>query len=209
MRQRGVKNREQIIDECREYIAEFEPGKARNIFPEDKPLFLEVGSGKGRFITETAKAHPECNFLACEGGNNIYIRILQKAKDAGLDNLKVITDYIERPCEVFAEGELDGIYLNFSDPWPKDRHYKRRLTYREKLADYQKICKPGSFLRFKTDNDALFEFSLEEIEACGLKIAEITRDLHASEWAADNIMTEYEEKFSAKGAKINYVKVVL
>ncbi|MBR0130568.1 MAG: tRNA (guanosine(46)-N7)-methyltransferase TrmB [Firmicutes bacterium] len=211
MRHRPVKNKELIIEEGRQWLVS-EPeslkGRWASLFDEQKPLYLEIGSGKGKFISEEALKHPENNYLACEGGGKIYPRILQKIAELELTNLRVIPAYHlkERPC--FEAGELDGIYLNFSDPWPKARNEKRRLTHRGFLEQYRQFVKPGGFLCFKTDNDDLFEWSLEEFEACGLDVRRVTRDLHNSEWKDELAMTEYETKFSERGKTINYAFVV-
>ena len=173
------------------------------------PLFLEIGSGKGAFITQLALQNPDKFYLACEGGININVRILQKAAELNLQNLKVITEYITVPTDWFAPNTLDGIYINFCDPWPKDRHAHRRLTYRNLLEGYKTIAKPGAFLQFKTDNDALFEWSLEEFKAADLLILEMSRDLHNSGFAEKNIPTEYETKFASAGKSINYAKLLL
>ena len=185
-------------------------GSWRKLFADPSlPLYVEIGSGKGRFICEMARLHPDVNFLAVEGGAKINVRILQKAKDWNLSNLLVIMEYIEDARDFFAEGELDGIYLNFSDPWPKARNAKRRLTHRNKLAAYEACAADGAVLQFKTDNDALFAFSLDEIRSRGLLIRWVTRDLHHSPYAARNVETEYELKFSAKGKSINCLQAVL
>lgn len=184
-------------------------GSWKELFASEAPLYLEIGSGKGRFIAGLAEKHPECSFIACEGGYHIYPRILQKAAAQELSNLRVLPEYIYDPCDFFEDGELDGIYLNFSDPWPKDKHGGRRLTYRAKLEAYGRIIKKGGFIAFKTDNDMLFDFTLGELEAVGMEPERLTRDLHASEWAEENIMTEYEEKFSQTGKSINYLRVIV
>ena len=180
-----------------------------NDIPEDYPVYIEIGSGKGRFLTQMALKNPDKYYLACEGGVNINVRIMQKAKELQLGNLKVITDYITVPAEWFPENSLDGIYINFCDPWPKDRHAHRRLTYRKLLEQYKLIVKPGAFLQFKTDNDDLFEWSLEEFKAAGLEILEFSRDLWNSEYEKENIHTEYEEKFGDTGKTINYIRLKL
>lgn len=213
MRQRSVKNREEKIRECSRWQAEdpasFKGNWARQFANPDAPIFIEIGSGKGKFICETAAAHPENNYIAAEGGTNIAVRILQKAKDMQLDNLLVITSYIEDVRDIFSEDELSGVFINFCDPWPKDRHYKRRLTYRERLDGYSAVSRKGAVLQLKTDNDALFDFSLEEIRSRGLKFKWVTRALHSSPYAENNICTEYEEKFSASGKNINGLQVFL
>lgn len=203
MRQRRVRNREEILADCQNYIYRIgEP------LPEGMPVCLEIGSGKGRFLTQKALRNPDIFYLACEGGLNINVRILQKAKELELQNLKVITEYITKPCECFSEGAIDTIYINFPDPWPKDRHEKRRLMHRELLAQYMIIAR-GGMLEFKTDNDELFEWSLSEIAACDLPVLEMTRDLYSSPYLENNIQTEYEEKFSSAGKTINYIKLAM
>lgn len=213
MRQRGVKNRDAICEACREWIAE-DPkekrGNWRSSFADPSlPVHLEIGSGKGGFICEMARLHPDVNFIAAEGGTNINVRILQKAKNCKLSNILVIMEYIEDVRDYFAEGELDRIYLNFCDPWPKERTAKRRLTHRSRLAAYEACAAPGAVLQFKTDNDALFDFSLEEIRSRGMLIRWVTRDLHHSPYAARSAETEYELKFSAEGKSINCLQAVL
>lgn len=212
MRQRAVKNKDIIIDSCRAWLAEdptANKGRWRDLFGNEKPLCLEIGSGKGKFISGMAQVHPDINYLACEGGENIGLRVLQKAAEMELSNLRLIGEYITRPCDYFEEGELDGLYINFCDPWPKARHAHRRLTHHLLLEEYKKIVKHGGFLAFKTDNDDLFEFSLEEFELAGLTPVRLTRDLHASEWNEQNITTEYEEKFSGNGKSINYAYILM
>ena len=211
MRQRHIRNREQILADCSEYLAG-DPrqmrGCWRGAFPGEGPLMLEIGSGKGRFITGMAQLHPEANFIACEGQYNVYPRILQKAKALELKNMLLLAEYIADPSDFFADGEIDGIYLNFSDPWKK-RTANRRLTYRTKLEGYKRISAPGAVLEFKTDNDDLFEFSLEELAAVGLEPSVVEYDLHTSEYAKNNVLTEYEEKFTLIGSKIKFLRVYL
>ena len=213
MRQRKVKNRDAIAAACGAWIAEdpkTRKGHWREAFADPaKPLHVEIGSGKGRFICEMARLHPEINFLAVEGGGKINVRILQKAKEFNLSNLLVIMSYIDDARDFFAEGELDRIYLNFSDPWPKARNAKRRLTHRSKLEGYEAVAAPGALLQFKTDNEGLFEYSLEEIRSRGLLIRWVTEDLHHSPYAARNVETEYEQKFSARGKSIHCLQAVL
>ena len=178
-------------------------GRWHEAFGRTSPIMLEIGSGKGRFITQMAEMHPEWNFIACEGQFNVYPRVLQKISELGLSNVRLIGGYLNDPQEFFAEGEISGIYLNFSDPW-KERTKHRRLTSRKKLEGYKVICAPGAFLQFKTDNDELFEYSREELAAAGLKPADLTYDLHRSAFSERNIMTEYEEKFTIEGLRIKY-----
>ena len=210
MRQRHIRNRENILEECGEFLVQ-DPwlcrGCWKQAFKNSGPLKLEIGSGKGRFITGMAARCPGENFIACEGQYNVYPRILQKIKENELTNVLLLKEYITDPSDFFADGEIDGIYLNFSDPWKK-RTFNRRLTYRKKLEGYKRICSKGAALEFKTDNDELFDFSLEELKAAGLCPQRVEYDLHASDLAENNIMTEYEEKFTVLGVKIKYFRVI-
>ena len=211
MRQRNIKDLENRIDQNSTYLVR-EPrelkGHWREAFGNDLPIYLEIGSGKGRYIMTRAEAEPERNFLACEGREAVGLRILEKAEEQKLPNVKVLLCYMDDSREFFEEGELDGIYLNFSDPWPKGRHAKRRLTYSRNLEAMMDVLKPGSAIEFKTDNDALFEFSLEEIGNMGYEVLEMTRDLHAetTDIESKKYITEYEAKFLNSGKNINYVK---
>lgn len=179
-------------------------GRWNELFGNDDPLFLEVGMGKGRFITELAKQNPQCNYVGIEKYSSVLLRALEKREEQPeLTNLMFLRMDAEDIADVFGEGEVTGIYLNFSDPWPKDRHAKRRLPSREFLARYDKILKPEGKVEFKTDNKALFEFALEEAEEAGWCIEAHTFDLHHDEkMVQGNIMTEYEERFSAQGNPI-------
>ncbi len=189
----------------------------------DKPLFLEIGMGKGRFIIEHAQLHPENEYLGMERYESVLFRACErmegKAYRTPLDEQEYeedpskLTDFVtptnlhfldmdaKKLPEIFAEGEVDRIYLNFSDPWPKARHSKRRLTSREFLAVYEQVLKDGGILEFKTDNVDLFDFSVEEIrEAAKWELLFETHDLHHDPVLNEgNVMTEYERKFSSKG----------
>ena len=172
-------------------------------FPSRQPLHIEIGMGKGRFIMDMAALHPEINYIGIERYSSVLLRALQKMEVTPLSNLKFICMDAADVAEVFAKDEVDRIYLNFSDPWPKDRHAKRRLTSRQFFARYDKILKKDGHLEFKTDNQDLFTFSLEEIPQAGWKLDAFTRDLHHDEVLNEgNVMTEYEEKFSSKGNPI-------
>ena len=216
MRQRKIKDIDQKLSDFDDVIvpsSEGHSGSWRKLFENgtNKPLFLEIGSGKGRFITSSASQNPDALFLAAEGLASVIIRGMVKSGEMGLDNIRFITTYINDMERDFAEGELDGIFMNFSDPWPKARHAKRRLTHKDRLLQYLKVLKPGGFIRFKTDNDDLFDFTLEQIEECkelaSFDVTGLTRDLHASEFSKISPMTEYEEKFSSQGKNINYVSI--
>ena len=183
-------------------------GEIVSLFPSKQPLLIEIGMGKGQFITTLAKNNPDINYIGIEKYSSVLVRAIEKQTEPELPNLKFIRMDAENINDVFAENEVDGIYLNFSDPWPKDRHAKRRLTSRQFFARYEKLLKPEGKIQFKTDNSALFDFSLEEVEATNFKANEVSYDLHNSEWNEGNVMTEYEERFSAKGNPIKRVVFV-
>lgn len=220
MRQRRLKDLDErmerlsrwFLDEPERFRGEWDGYFASGGRKKNSPLFLEIGCGKGRFIVEHAVKEPDHNFVALEGQESVIVRAMDKAEAAELDNLAFLSVYMKDIRDYFGENEIDGLYLNFSDPWPKARHAARRLTHRNYLEKYMEIIRPGGFIEFKTDNDDLFEFSVEELEAMkekGLKVVAVTRDLHSSEYAEGNIMTEYEEKFSGRGKNINYVRAEL
>lgn len=179
----------------------------QSLCPPDSQLCLEIGCGKGKFMCDRAKAFPDSMMIGIEGQESVIVRAAEKIREHGFWNAYLISGYVHDIHEFFEDGELDGIFLNFSDPWPKARHAKRRLTFRGFLEKYKKIIKPDGFIEVKTDNDGLYDFTLEEIEAMGYKIVESSRDLHNSEYKEGNITTEYEEKFAAKGKNINYVRI--
>lgn len=197
-------SREVIAESCfvvQEPIAH--RGKWGALFGNQNPIHIEIGMGKGRFLMELAALNPEINFIGIEKYSTVLLRAIQKMEVQELDNLRFIRMDAEEICAVFGCGEIAQIYLNFSDPWPKDRHAKRRLPSRQFLARYHEILAPDGRIAFKTDNAGLFEFALAEIDAAGWKIEAMTKDLHHDEkMLAGNIMTEYEEKFSAMGNPI-------
>ena len=181
-------------------------GNWKEIFGNDHPLYIEVGMGKGRFLMDLAIRHPENNYVGIEMYSSVLLRGLQKAEQLPEEqraNFRFIRMDARELADVFAPNEISGIYLNFSDPWPKDRHAKRRLTSRQFLSRYEQILKPGGLVEFKTDNQDLFTFSLEEVQAQNWELLYETRDLHHSpELMQENIMTEYEERFSSMGNPI-------
>ncbi|TDM04574.1 tRNA (guanosine(46)-N7)-methyltransferase TrmB [Macrococcus carouselicus] len=183
-------------------IDEARKGQMREWFNNDRPIHIEVGSGMGRFITEMAKAHPDINYIGIERDKNVMIRIVEKAVEQQISNLRLLTLDAEHLADYFSPGEVDRVYLNFSDPWPKTRHAKRRLTHENFLKLYEIILKEDGEVHFKTDNQHLFEFSLESMSQYGMKLKNINLDLHTEE-PQDNIRTEYEDKFSNKGFRIN------
>ncbi len=209
MRQRNIKNLDQKIRRNSTFLVtdpESCRGRWREVFGNNAPVYLEIGCGKGRFIALRAAAFPEKNFIAVEGQSNVALRALQKAEICHFDNLRIFIDYVDDLGRYFEPGELAGIYLNFSDPWPKARHAKRRLTYREKLKNYRSVMSPEGTIEFKTDNDGLFAFTIDEIRNAGFSIWEMTTDLAASTFESKLFTTEYEERFGSAGKNINYVK---
>lgn len=183
-------------------------GNWENIFGNDRPVYLEIGMGKGRFLMNMAKEHPLVNFVGIERYSSVLLRALEKydtEEYKDLQNIRFLCMDATEIENVFNQGEIRKIYLNFSDPWPKARHARRRLTSGTFLDRYAKILPPGGNLEFKTDNTELFRFSLEEIrEKEGWRLDKYTYDLHRNdEMNQGNIMTEYEEKFSSLGNPIN------
>lgn len=177
-------------------------GRWNEVFGNERPIEIEVGMGKGRFIMELASLHPEINYVGIERYPSVLLRGLQKRAEMELNNIVFMCVDAKNLSEIFNEEEVQKIYLNFSDPWPKDRHTKRRLTSEEFMEVYDRILKPDGVVEFKTDNKGLFEYSLEAIPGDVWEIKEFTRDLHHSEMGEGNVMTEYEEKFSLKGNPI-------
>lgn len=177
-------------------------GKWQQLFGNNHPIYIEIGTGKGRFITEMAKAYPEINFIGLELQKNVIISVLEKALDQDITNLKLINDNASILTDMFEENEIQRIYLNFSDPWPKTKHAKRRLTHPNFLDLYRIILQQDGEIHFKTDNQSLFEYSLHSLSTYGMSLKNISLDLHQANME-DNIMTEYEQKFSAKGFRIN------
>ena len=178
---------------------------------EGAPVFLEIGAGKGRFACEMARRNPDACYLAMERVTDCVVLAAERAASGEygeLSNLRFVIDTADNLLHMLGRGTVDTILLNFSDPWSKKGYAKRRLTHRRYLAMYMNLLRDGGVLRFKTDNVGLFDFSLEEIEAMGLKCRVVTRDLHASEWNKDNVMTEYEENFSSQGYSINMLELV-
>jgi tRNA (guanine-N7-)-methyltransferase len=179
-------------------------------FSTARPVHLEIGCGKGDFAVGMAEKHPESNWLAMERVPDVACLALEKAMaraEARPDNLRFLIGDARNLTEWFLPHSVDTLYLNFSDPWPKSGHAKRRLTHRLFLEKYQTVLKKGGVLRFKTDNVGLFDFSLEEFEAMGLEMTNLTRDLHNSPLNEGNVMTEYEKAWSEKGYPIHAVTV--
>ena len=213
MRMRKKKNGEARLLACSDvlYRHEGEPlcDPSSIIGKRGAPVFLEIGAGKGGFATQMAKRHSDVVYLAMERVSDCVVLGAERAKAEGVcDNLRFIVDSADNLMKILAPGTVDALFLNFSDPWSKKGYAKRRLTHRRYLAMYFNLLKDGGRLRFKTDNVGLFDFSLEEIETMGLTCSIVTRDLHSSEYSADNIMTEYETNFSSMGMCINMLEVI-
>ena len=206
MRLRNVPGAREVMIENKYVYTEPEgmSGTWAEVFGNNNPVRIEIGMGKGTFITTLAATNPDINYVGIEKYSSVLIRALEKQEEAQLPNIIFIRMDAEEITDVFGEGEVDRIYLNFSDPWPKERHAKRRLTSRQFLARYNQILKKDGQLEFKTDNRVLFDFSVEEVEPAGWHIRELTYDLHNdARMNEGNIMTEYEERFSGMGTPIN------
>ena len=178
-------------------------GHWQQCFKNSNPIHIEIGMGKGRFLTALAKQNPDINYIGIERYDSVLVRALEKRKqEEEISNLFYLCEDAKNITEIFETGEIARIYLNFSDPWPKDRHAKRRLTSTEFFARYDQILAKEGEVMFKTDNRILFDFSLEQVPEAGWSLKDVTFDLHHSEYAKGNIMTEYEEKFSSLGNPI-------
>lgn len=205
MRLRNITGSREIIAESA-YVVHDEQshrGAWRELLGDDSPIHIEIGMGKGKFIYAMAQQHPDIQYIGIEKYSSVLLRAIQKMEEEELPNLRFIRMDAEQIARVFAPGEVDRIYLNFSDPWPKDRHAARRLPSRQFLARYDAILKASGELEFKTDNRELFDFAVEELGPTGWKIKAISYDLHSDAVLMEgNVMTEYEEKFSAMGNPI-------
>lgn len=203
MRLKNVKGAKEIIEKGTYYIDNpYELiGSWQNVFKNNNPIYIEIGMGKGDFIIKNALQFPNINFIGIEKFDSVIVRAIQKSNELDIENLKLIRMDAERIDEVFAN-EVSKLYLNFSDPWPKDRHAKRRLTSPKFLSTYDKIFKNNiANIEMKTDNTPLFNYSVTTLKENGYNITYLTNDLHREN--VFNITTEYEEKFSKKGIKIN------
>ena len=206
MRLRNIKGSREVIG-ASEYVIqnpEQWAGRWNEIFENENPIQIEIGMGKGQFLLELARQNPKINYVGIEKYSSVLLRAIEKQREVELPNLRFLRMEAEHITEVFAQGETAKIYLNFSDPWPKDRHAKRRLTSGEFLSRYDKILDKEGTVEFKTDNRALFDFSLESVQESGWKLLVCTYDLHKDEILMEgNVMTEYEERFSAIGNPIH------
>ena len=206
MRLRNIPGAEEVVSNspyCIQNPTELK-GKWHSFFGNENPIHIEVGMGKGKFIMQLAALHPDINYIGIERYTSVLLRAVQKMEEQPLPNIHFLCIDAATLPEIFDKDEVSRIYLNFSDPWPKDRHAKRRLTSREFLARYDQFLKKDGHIEFKTDNQDLFTFSLQEIEESPLwKLDASTRDLHKDPVLNEgNIMTAYEEKFSSIGNPI-------
>jgi len=201
MRQRFIKDALDKIQTNTAYYIENPSdykGNWNKLFGNNNPIHIEIGMGKGKFLTELASLNPDINYIGIEKVTSVLLRSSQKLEQLDLKNIKIINVDAINLADYFNDSEIDLIYLNFSDPWPKNAHKKRRLTYHRFLDVYKTILKEDGWIYFKTDNRGLFEFSLEELNNYGMTLTNISLDLHHSNYE-DNITTEYEEKFSVNG----------
>lgn len=209
MRLRNVPGaREEIADN--EFVIhnpEAQKGRWQQFFGSHHPIHLEIGMGKGQFLAAMAQKYPDVNFIGIEKYSSVLLRALEKQRELMLPNLYFIRMDAVEITEVFGSREIEKIYLNFSDPWPKDRHAKRRLMSRQFLERYDAFLHSHGQVEFKTDNTDLFEFALEETPAAGWIVEKSTYDLHHSPYAEENVMTEYEEKFSKHGSLIHWMRI--
>jgi tRNA (guanine-N7-)-methyltransferase len=180
-----------------------------NAFDDGREIELEIGCGKGQFICEMAKRNPDKGYIAIETVGDVILLAMEKAKREGIENIKFMNCDAKILGDLIPENSISVMYLNFNDPWPKKGYYKRRLTYRAFLNIYKRFLKVGGEIRLKTDNVGYFDFSLGQFMENGFTLSQLTRDLHNSEYDSENIRTEYENNFSAKGFNINRVVATL
>lgn len=188
-------------------LGEEKKGKWREIFGRSAPLYVELGTGKGDFISQMAERMPDVDFIGIEAEQDVLYSAARKVAEKNLSNVRLLVFDINHIEEIFAPGEVSRFYINFCDPWPKKRHAKRRLTHSAFLEKYRLLLAPGGDIHFKTDNRPLFDFSLEQFALAGLAVRDVSFDLHG-ENRPGNIMTEYERKFSGLGEKINRCEIV-
>jgi tRNA (guanine-N7-)-methyltransferase len=176
-------------------------GSWKGVFNNENPIHVEVGTGKGQFLVGMSELHPHINFIGIEKYDSVLLRALEQVKDLNRPNLKFLNEDVADILNFFKKGEVERLFINFTDPWPKNRHEKRRLTYKGFLEMYEQILVDGGEIHFKTDNQGLFEYSLESFSGYGMTLHNVSLDLHRSE-IKGNVMTEYERKFSRKGMRI-------
>ncbi|MDC8963227.1 tRNA (guanosine(46)-N7)-methyltransferase TrmB, partial [Metamycoplasma hyosynoviae] len=197
MRLRYNKNADKILKNSEYTITNFP-------FNVEENSILEIGMGKGKMITEMAFENPNNNYIGIEKYSTVALSAMKKAVALNLNNFKIIIGDAKNILELF-NGKFNTIWLTFSDPWPKKRHFKRRLVYREFLLLFKQVLRDNGTIYFKSDNDGLYEFALEELNAINAKIIFNTNDFHNSNFNIKNYLTEYEEKFKNKGKNINFI----
>lgn len=210
MRMRKKKNCDARMEKCGDILVtnpEDLKGKWNNVFGNDNPIHIEIGCGKGNFVVGMAKKFPNINFIAIEKVRDVIVMAMEKAVAAELTNVRFVDMDAEKLEEFFEYGEISRIYLNFSDPWKKKKQAKRRLTHKNFLDRYKKVLRQGDYIWFKTDNKALFDFSLNSFTSENYKLENISLDLHNSDFK-DNVMTEYEQRFSEAGMPIYRLEAV-
>ena len=208
MRVRKRKGAEEHLANHPQYVIlepEAAKGKWHELFGNDNPIHIEVGSGKGAFITGMAQQNPNINYIGIDIQLSVLSYALDKVLASGAENVKLLRVDGSSLTNYFEDGEIDRLYLNFSDPWPKKRHEKRRLTYKTFLDTFKQILPEHGEIHFKTDNRGLFEYSLVSFSQYGMTLKGVWLDLHASDFEG-NVMTEYEKKFSSKGQVIYRVE---
>ncbi|HPE95674.1 MAG TPA: tRNA (guanosine(46)-N7)-methyltransferase TrmB [Bacillota bacterium] len=206
MRPRKKKHGAERLNAVGQYFLNIdETGKAdiAGAFRTVNRLHVEIGCGKGAYVCAMAKKEPEVSFIAVERVTDVIMLAMENAQENELKNVRFIHCDAADLVSLLPEESVDVLYINFCDPWPKKRNAKRRLTFRKYLEMYKAFLKHGGVICFKTDNRPLFDFSVPEFEAAGFRLTDITNDLHSSEYAAENVMTEYEKNFSQKGFTIN------
>ena len=211
MRMRKKANREARLEKCAPILVgdpTLNKGNWQKAFGNGNPVQLEIGCGKGGFISQLAAKNSEINYIAIEKCTDVIIMAMEKIMNLGLKNVLFINGDAGLLPDILEKGEITRIYINFCDPWPKSHHKKRRLTHRNFLDIYKSVLEDGGEVHFKTDNRKLFEFSLNEFADCGIKMKNISLDLHASNFE-DNIVTEYEKNFSEKGFPIFRCELIL
>lgn len=209
MRMRKKKNADIRFDRCSEYAIQPDVSVKEqfyDIFDKDKPIYIEIGSGKGGFITKSADANKDIQYISVERVKDCILMGMEKASALKLDNIRFICADAEVLTSILPEKCVDIIYINFCDPWPKASHAKRRLTHRRMIKQYLPLLKDGGEIHFKTDNDGLFDFSVEEMTDIGFILKNVTYDLHSTD--TPNIMTEYEKRFSDMGVKIKRLEAI-
>lgn len=210
MRLRNIPGAEAALREYPTFVDNPTSFKGRwgEYFGNDHPIHVEIGCGKGRFINTLAARHPDVNFIAVELKAEVVLRAVQRTEYRKIPNLAFVQFNAAMLTDLFADHEISRLYLNFSDPWPKTRHAKRRLTYASFLRTYRQVLKPDGEIHLKTDNEKLFEFSLNQFADERFQMRHITFDLHQSKFAEQNVMTEYEERFSSRGQRIYRVEAI-